>query len=624
MYCCCSDNENSGGATHKTSDSHSSTSSNSAGAHSSSGGSQECQLYVPPPQTLRLHCVQPFTLVFSVQDYGDLTVMDVIDILDEQLSPDVRSGLKGARIIEEQCYLSFSNQDQVNTVLDQGIRINDAHIQLEDASIGTAVIALTGVPHDVDDPLVANILSSFGTILGSIERRMYKGVDTGERLIRLRPRGHIPSFIFIMGQRVTLRVIDQDEISCLRLKRRRSFRSQINLNIKLLDNDDIIIEPIVQGSECHTMPSLKRQQRQDPVYHSMPRIARQSPSPAGPSGYIPVSAPNSPPRPRDYPDNEPEYANILPTGAGVGDYDVPRSHTCRTIEVNPAQPVGTSEHIEINVARKSDQPESDTQTPKVETPSKVQTPSKTETPSMVEAPSKGTSNNGKTSSSSVPHSTDAAKDRRPSLRLQMFKNITTGNEPSSTTSGTPMTSQTIEKSVFDFNRKSSIKFDRSAQNGSVKSSKIVHSPKISRKLSIYNPPDTPGKTEAKPSTPQTSGNETSSPGNSKKSPKRISKKSIKNIDGKPSAECSQSSSEGQESPTKHRKLLSMKGKKPVTRQASGDQEPTSLGEMTTCSERERSYSDSSSILVTSRKMSTTGREGTGKVPWCGCWGNGCL
>jgi hypothetical protein len=46
--------------------------------------------------------------------------MDVIDILDEQLSPDVRSGLKGARIIEEQCYLSFSNQDQVNTVLDQG------------------------------------------------------------------------------------------------------------------------------------------------------------------------------------------------------------------------------------------------------------------------------------------------------------------------------------------------------------------------------------------------------------------------------------------------------------------------------------------------------------------------
>lgn len=47
-----------------------------------------------------------------------------------------------------------------------GIHINNTHIQLEDASIGTAVIALTGVPHDVDDLLVANILSSFGTILG--------------------------------------------------------------------------------------------------------------------------------------------------------------------------------------------------------------------------------------------------------------------------------------------------------------------------------------------------------------------------------------------------------------------------------------------------------------------------
>ncbi|KAL1456796.1 hypothetical protein WDU94_001497 [Cyamophila willieti] len=164
-------------------------------------------------------------------------------------------------------------------------------------------------------------------------------------------------------------------------------------------------------------------------------------------------------------------------------------------------------------------------------------------------------------------------------------NLTPGK---SDTSATPATAQTNDDkaNVFDFDRKSSIKFDRTASSGSTKSSKIVHSPKISRKLSIYNPPDTPHN-----------GNVVT---NEKKSPKRITKKSIKHIDGKPQ-DCSQSSSEGQESPTKHRKLLSMKGKKTVARQASGDQTdvPTSIADITT-SERERSYSDSSSVMVTTK------------------------
>uniref|UniRef100_A0A8D9DSK6 Uncharacterized protein n=1 Tax=Cacopsylla melanoneura TaxID=428564 RepID=A0A8D9DSK6_9HEMI len=639
-----SDQEDAGGVTSRTSDSlHSSQGSigtvGSSGGlhHSSSEASQECQLYVPPPQTLRLHCVQPFTVVFSVQDYEQLTVMDVIDILDEQLPSDVRSGLKGARMIEEQCYLSFSNQDQVNTVLRQGININGTHIQLQDASIGTAVIALTGVPHDVDDALVANILSSFGTILGSIERRMYKGVDTGERLIRLRPSSQIPSFIFIMGQRVTLRVLQPDEISCLRLRRRKSFRSQINLNIKLLDNDDILIEPVVlpsrSGSEYHTMPSLsKRQQRVNhvnPSFHSMPRM-RQSTSPSGsqhasskashcePSNVAHHSGSSSIPHRAESsqgaPD-EPEYANIqLPVGHApdVPGYDVPRTHTCKKIEINPAeeQKAGSEDHIEINVERMKDVVNNRTQAP--------------------------CTSESKASDRILPHGVD--QNRRPSLRLQMMKNSVNADNSSNNltpgktnSSATPATTQTSDDkaNVFDFDRKSSIKFDRAAKNGSSKSSKIVHSPKISRKLSIYNPPDTPqtnGKCGEKgvPGSPQTSGNETATSQNEKKSPKRISKKNIKNIDGKPQ-DCSQSSSEGQESPTKHRKLLSMKGKKPVTRQPSGDQTdvPTSIADITT-SERERSYSDSSSVMVTRRKMSTTGREGNGKVPWCGCWGNGCL
>lgn len=425
--------------------------------------------------------------------------------------------------------------------------------------------------------------------LGSIERRMYKSVDTGERLIRLRPRSHIPSFIYIMGQRVTLRVLQPEEISCLRLRRRKSFRSQINLNIKLLDNDDIIIEPVVQPtasySEYHTMPSLsKRRQKSSPIYSSMPRISRQSPTP------------HIPDRPRSQ--EEPEYANILPSTSDVN------SHTCRTIEISPQesqeQMVRSSENIDIRV-----------DIGKTGGSQTVQTPS--------------TTTEGE--NTSTPDGTRS----KPSLRIQTSKTITTPNDTSPSLE-TSATSNVNEKSVFDFNRKSSIKFDRNGESSSIRSSKIVHSPKISRKLSVYNPPETPngGKSsegKVTPGTPQTSGNETSSPQNSKKSPKRITKKVIKNIDGKTPGECSQSSSEGQESPTKHRKLLSMKGKKGVTRQASGEQTdaPTSPGEMTTtCSERERSYSDSSSVVMNRRKMSSTGREGTGKVPWCGCWGNGCL
>lgn len=54
----------------------------------------------------------------------------------------------------------------------------------------------------------------------------------------------------------------------------------------------------------------------------------------------------------------------------------------------------------------------------------------------------------------------------------------------------------------------------------------------------------------------------------------------------------------------------------------------SLNEFTSLSERERTNSltsDSSRNTTKSRKLSTYSTlNGNGKVPWCGCWGNGCL
>lgn len=34
--------------------------------------------------------------------------------------------------------------------------------------------------------------------------------------------------------------------------------------------------------------------------------------------------------------------------------------------------------------------------------------------------------------------------------------------------------------------------------------------------------------------------------------------------------------------------------------------------------------DSDTSTICRRKLSVTGHEGVEKVPWCGCWGNGCL
>lgn len=51
---------------------------------------------------------------------------------------------------------------------------------------------------------------------GEVERRLYKGVDTGERLVRFKPAdadiGNIPSTINLGGSKATLRILKPEEI----------------------------------------------------------------------------------------------------------------------------------------------------------------------------------------------------------------------------------------------------------------------------------------------------------------------------------------------------------------------------------------------------------------------------
>lgn len=159
------------------------------------------------------------------------------------------------------------------------------------------------------------------------------------------------------------------------------------------------------------------------------------------------------------------------------------------------------------------------------------------------------------------------------------------------------------------------------------------SPDISHTRSHSTPPcaNNVSKTEISNSQPNTPV----SPAISKRSSHhRVSKKVPKvNVEGKKlTGECSQSSSSGQDSPTKpERRRVSVyfknkekQGNSILSRTTSFEQGDRNTGDITTCSERERSNSDvSSRMSICKRKMSTTGRE-TGKVPWCGCWGNGCI
>ncbi len=69
-----------------------------------------------------------------------------------------------------------------------------------DITHDSVVACLTGVPHYITDATVTMLVSTFGICIGEVERRFYKGVDTGERFVRLKPRPHTQvKFAFLLN-----------------------------------------------------------------------------------------------------------------------------------------------------------------------------------------------------------------------------------------------------------------------------------------------------------------------------------------------------------------------------------------------------------------------------------------
>ena len=71
-----------------------------------------------------------------------------------------------------------------------GFYVRGVPVRVVDITNDSVVVCLTGVPHYITDATVTMLVSTFGISIGEVERRFYKGVDTGERFVRLKPRAH--------------------------------------------------------------------------------------------------------------------------------------------------------------------------------------------------------------------------------------------------------------------------------------------------------------------------------------------------------------------------------------------------------------------------------------------------
>jgi len=87
-------------------------------------------------------------------------------------------------------------------------------VKLVDITHDSVVLCLSGVPHYITDATVTMLVSTFGIAIGEVERRFYKGVDTGERYVRLKPRSHtqVPDQITVGGCKIFISVLSNEEV----------------------------------------------------------------------------------------------------------------------------------------------------------------------------------------------------------------------------------------------------------------------------------------------------------------------------------------------------------------------------------------------------------------------------
>lgn len=182
--------------------------------HQASSSAQAASNY--RSHIVRLNSIEPNTVMFSTKDYpilSDVSVPEIIDELEKQFD-DKLCDLQGVRLVGNNVYICLSRKDSLNYLSTYGFYVRGVPVKVVDITHDSVVICLTGVPHYITDSTVTMLVSTFGIAIGEVERRFYKGIDTGERYVRLKPRAHtqVPDFVTVGGCKILIRVLSNEEV----------------------------------------------------------------------------------------------------------------------------------------------------------------------------------------------------------------------------------------------------------------------------------------------------------------------------------------------------------------------------------------------------------------------------
>ena len=183
--------------------------SGAAGCSSQSTGSYRGHI-------VRLNSIEPNTVMFSTKDYpilSDVTMPEIIDELERQFDAKLCE-VQGVRQAGSKVFICLSQRESLAHLAQYGFYVRGVHVTVMDISNDSVVVCLIGVPHYITDSTITMLVSTFGICIGEVERRYYKGVDTGERYVRLKPKGttQIPDYVTVGGCKILIKVLTQDEV----------------------------------------------------------------------------------------------------------------------------------------------------------------------------------------------------------------------------------------------------------------------------------------------------------------------------------------------------------------------------------------------------------------------------
>ncbi|KAF0308601.1 hypothetical protein FJT64_020212 [Amphibalanus amphitrite] len=167
---------------------------------------------------LRINCVEPNTVMFSTRQHPalrGLSALHVIDELERQLDSRLCE-VRGVRVVSDTAYVCLGSRASLLLLLGCGLTVRGVPVSLVDITHDSAVVMMTGVPHYISDGTIHVLMDTFGTVIGEIERRFYKGVDTGDRFLRVKlcDGVKVPHYVTVGGNKITMRIVPPDEVGC--------------------------------------------------------------------------------------------------------------------------------------------------------------------------------------------------------------------------------------------------------------------------------------------------------------------------------------------------------------------------------------------------------------------------